>query len=1224
MDSYQQKSAKKQNIKIMTYNVHGSYSLANLSLILEVHKPSIVMLQEVKLSTEQLMAFARRLGYSGAANIDEMDHTKPGTGLLWQKTLPVTQVVALYPCRIQVAMLGVYPIINVYVPAGSHRAAERRTFFTERLFGLLAGQEDILPVIGGDWNCVTEKIDLENDKYFDDRKSQDLINILKEFSLVDAFRHLHGRKKQFTWQGRDGASASRLDRFYVPDWMAKNIVSMSHHAGSSDHKFGLLELELKNVERLPAKHHFESGYWKLNTAVLEDKDFQLNFSMLWQELLEEQGKFGDLADWWDVLAKKEIRMFLQHFSAARSRTRRQLKELLCFMLDKALSEKNWNEVAMVRGKLQTMMYRDNMGFLVRSRFKENQEVEKASLYHINREKKNAQGGNLEELVINGGVETDRVKVEKEVTNFFGKLFRGQHGRNGTDTGKPFQPDNTYLDEFLQGLGKLSPQSQQEMESPIKEDELEDALKKAANNKSPGLDGLPYEFYKAVQDVIGKTLVGVMNDQLERLKLMMSNQEGATRLAPKTDPGVVPRVDQLRPITLLCCDYKLLTSILASRMTKVMHEVILSGQLCSVKGKNIHYGTHNLLSSIQYIEERVKYSEYLGYASGVAGGGVLVSYDLFKAYDRVYIPYLVKVMKTMGFGQKFVDWIIMLHEGANTRFILNSLTKPVDILISVRQGDPIAMVLFIIYVEPLLMMIRKSIKGMAVMGKSWRMGENPGNLFVGTGDQMPRTCATQLDEDYVDDINAVLEDAKEMIVIDEVFKKFEDFSGAILNRSEKTKCMGLGCDLGRKTWPLKWVKVVDNVKIFGVKLYPTYKETLEVNWRDAHREVTKCLTSWNTRVLNSVFQRVEVLNIFVLPKLWYKAEALPLPAGWAAEFDKLVYAFVKMGKIEMMALQEMCNPITKGGLGLVCVRSKADSLFLKQTLRMLSMPGSLQYKYIQFFAGKSLRVADLPIANPCHTITPYYQYMVDLFKEGVQMELCYYCCNAGSSLHFDRCTANKLKTTAKEIYEAYTDSFPPPRVEYKEMFRVVSGKQWETIWARVASPMLDPMAREVVWRAIHNLLPTRERQLRLGLRDWTKNGNAARQVTDANCKRCNLRKVDDVTHMFTECGLVREAWCWVRGRLLTMLPEDMADLSNLEFVHMLFPRENMENECVWLMGTFMGWVYEEAVVRGRVLTDAHARGYMRYQFYQSLTKKMPEVGYICDITVSQNFVSDDNG
>ena len=198
----------KNLIKIITYNVHGSYNLANLSLILEVQKPSIVMLQEVKLSTEQLMSFARRLGYSGAANIDELDHAKPGTGLLWQRNLPVTQVVALYPCRIQVAMLGVYPIVNVYVPAGSHRAAERRQFFTEMLFGLLAGQEGILPLVGGDWNCVTDKIDLENDRYFQDRKSQDLINIIREFKFVDAFRHCHGRRKEFTWQGRDGASTS--------------------------------------------------------------------------------------------------------------------------------------------------------------------------------------------------------------------------------------------------------------------------------------------------------------------------------------------------------------------------------------------------------------------------------------------------------------------------------------------------------------------------------------------------------------------------------------------------------------------------------------------------------------------------------------------------------------------------------------------------------------------------------------------------------------------------------------------------------------------------------------------------------------------------------------------------------------------------------------------------------------------------------------------------------
>ena len=1200
-----------KSIKILTYNVHGSSNLANLSLILEIYKPSLVKLQEVKISTEQLKCFGRKLGYTGASNIDELDPNKPGTAILWHTSVPVTQVVSLYPCRVQLARIGAYNVVNVYVPAGSHKTQERRHFFTEQLFGLLAGGYDEgLPICGGDWNCVTGKIDLEKPKYFEERKSLDLSNIIAEFKYVDAFRHLHGQKREYTWQGREGASASRLDRFYLPDYMVKYLVSMTHHAGYSDHKFCLMELELENIMKQPKLHKFDSGYWKLNTSVLEDRDFMLNFGKHWEDMVGEQGRYDDMADWWDCLAKPRIRKFLQDFSATRARTRRELKELLFFMLDKALEAKNWTEVTFIRGKLQTMMFRDNMGFMVRSRFKENQEVERSSLYHMNREKKNAQGGNLEKLVIDGKIESNKDKIEVEVTSFFGKLFRGQHGKNGVDTGQTFKPDNTHLGEFLEGLGKLSLQSQQQVEKPIKYEEIEEALKQAENNKTPGLDGLPYEFYKATKDMIGEALVSVLNDQLDRLKLIQSNREGATRLTPKTEPGVVPRVDQLRPITLLCCDYKLLTMILARRMIKVMNEVILSGQLCSVEGQNIHFGTHNLLSAIQYFEERMKYAEYLGFSSSRAGGGVALSYDLYKAYDRVWVDYLIRVMRAMGFGDKFVSWVVMLHEDANTKFILNSLTKEVEIKISVRQGDPIAMVLFIIFIEPLLMMIRKSTKGLSVLGLRGVLGQNPGAVFTGERD----VAAKQVDEPYVDDINVVLEDPRDMVLIDDIFVKFEAFSGAILNRSEKTKCMGLGDFKGRKTWPLAWIKVEKSLKIFGIRLFPTYKETLDNSWQEAHRDLSKCLNAWNTRVLNSVFQRVDVLNIFALPKLYYKAEALPLPPAWAAEFEKLIYAFIKMGKMEMMALQEMCNPINKGGLGLTCIRSKADSLFLKQFLRMLQKPGSLQYKYIQFFAGQRLKIADLASGVPFHTITPYYEKMVELYQEGVVMDLVLYCCVK------TECKHNKIKTTAKELYEAYTETFPPPRVEYNDLYRNVSCMMWGRVWDRVDSDMLDPSAREIVWRAINNLLPTRERQLRLKLMDRT----TGRQVNDTICKRCNLRNKDDVTHMFTECGLVREAWCWVRRTALKLLPDDMNDLSNQEMVHMMFPKERFENELVWLMGTYMGWVYEEAVVRGRVLTDGHVRGFMRYQFYETLSKKMPEVGFISGITIFENFVYDDNG
>ena len=44
---------------------------------------------------------------------------------------------------------------------------------------------------------------------------------------------------------------------------------------------------------------------------------------------------------------------------------------------------------------------------------------------------------------------------------------------------------------------------------------------------------------------------------------------------------------------------------------------------------------------------------------------------------------------------------MLHEGATTRFIIAGLTRAIQLFYLIRQGDPIAILLYIIYVEPSL-------------------------------------------------------------------------------------------------------------------------------------------------------------------------------------------------------------------------------------------------------------------------------------------------------------------------------------------------------------------------------------------------------------------------------------------------------------------------------------------------------------------------------------------
>ena len=186
----------------------------------------------------------------------------------------------------------------------------------------------------------------------------------------------------------------------------------------------------------------------------------------------------------------------------------------------------------------------------------------------------------------------------------------------------------------------------------------------------------------------------------------------------------------------------------------MHEVILSGQLCSNGDKNILFGASNVISSIDYVNSH-KIPAFL------------VSFDMFKAYDRVMLDYLGKVMLAMKFPDKFISWIMMLHEGATTSFLLNFLTNHIKVIFSIRQCDPLSMLLYIIYIEPLLLMIRKLTKG----------------LFV--------SSVLQKDDDYCDDLNFLSEFESDLPIIENTFERFESVSGALLSRSFKSKIMGLG-------------------------------------------------------------------------------------------------------------------------------------------------------------------------------------------------------------------------------------------------------------------------------------------------------------------------------------------------------------------------------------------------------------------------------------------------
>ena len=129
--------------------------------------------------------------------------------------------------------------------------------------------------------------------------------------------------------------------------------------------------------------------------------------------------------------------------------------------------------------------------------------------------------------------------------------------------------------------------------------------------------------------------------------------------------------------------------------------------------------------------------------------------------------LLKVMERMKFGDIFIKWIKMLHEDAKTVFILNSLTKAIQVSFSIRQGDPLAMLLYIIYIEPFLLHLEKTLSGIRI------------NNIV------------QVLEAYCDDVNIMTDDEADLIKVANAVRKFESMSAAILSRNKKCQVLGFG-------------------------------------------------------------------------------------------------------------------------------------------------------------------------------------------------------------------------------------------------------------------------------------------------------------------------------------------------------------------------------------------------------------------------------------------------
>ena len=1113
----------KSFINILSLNVGLSSTLAGLSSIAAVNNVDLILLQEVRINKDQLNGMLGGYGYEVDVNIDAEAPFKPGTAIVWKKSLPINQVVTLVSCRCQILVLSNVAVVNIYAPSGSERRQERSTFFSYDVFHAISLFPQHSYVLGGDFNAILSPLDVEDGKGFSQKFCKSLKDLISGFQLVDAFRFKCPNKREYTFF-RPGKAPSRLDKFFISRQLLENI-NVRHIASLSDHCAVLLKIKTA-INYVPKCGR--TTYWKLNSSILEEDDFLASFKILWTKILEHETSFNDPADWWDMVAKPEIKDFCIGYSKIKHMSRKNTTSFLLSYLKIVTEDKNWSEVLRVKEELHKICLKDLMGIVVRSRFQQNVEEEKGSLYHAAREMKNSQN-NIHALKVNNVIVENKKKIEEIVTSFFHALFNGYHNTNLENTGKSFTPDYSNLDNYLSGLGSLSDSESNNMHADIKMEELDEILKTCKNNKSPGLDGLPYEFYRAVWPVIGNKMRDIFQCQLNRNVIVQSNKVGVTRLASKVKG--IPEVGELRPITLLNSDYKILSKLLVKRVKPVLPSVILSSQLCTVNDKNILFGVNNILSSLFYVNNSRKKK------------ACLLSLDFFKAYDRVVLDYLLKVMCKMNFSGKFGKWISMLHDGAQTRFILESLTEAIDVNFSIRQGDPIAMLLYILYIEPLLLYLERNLLGISISGINQKL------------------------EAFCDDVNVMTEHLDDIVKVDKIVEEFESFSGAILSRTKKCKIIGFGLWKDKNTWPLDYIKTEEEVKVFGIFIRNSYTSMLKRNWEFRYAKFNSCIQSWSSRYLSSLSSRVEILKVFALSRVYYLAAILPITRTYVRKFESVMGTFIwnRSGWLLRVSIEEIKNLPDKGGLSLVCIESMCSSLLLSQFLRLLKSSDGKTIAHIDYWIGDTLTdlVPSLDRSFHASNIPEYYCHLESLVVAGRIDDLI--------------TSVNWRALTNKRIYLEYARSFPVPKVQTE----LGPTFNFSLAWKRINSVVLPSSVRDVSYLLMHNKLPTKERLFRIALSN------------DPYCVFCPDAIICDTEHFFCNCVRIKHVWRSIRNMIMSMLNVSVSDWS---LIHYFAPRNDYENETVWLIGNFIAKAWKELQGNNVAqLKDERFFGFLKYKF-----------------------------
>jgi hypothetical protein len=90
-------------------------------------------------------------------------------------------------------------------------------------------------------------------------------------------------------------------------------------------------------------------------------------------------------------------------------------------------------------------------------------------------------------------------------------------------------------------------------------------------------------------------------------------------------------------------------------------------------------------------------------------------DIAKAFDSVAWPFLIDILRHIGFSRRWCNWISALLSTASTKVVVNGRPgRQIAHARGLRQGDPISPMLFVLVMEVLNSLIREADRRSALL------------------------------------------------------------------------------------------------------------------------------------------------------------------------------------------------------------------------------------------------------------------------------------------------------------------------------------------------------------------------------------------------------------------------------------------------------------------------------------------------------------------------------